>query len=182
MSEDDDIVEPCPLCKHKKCEKHVLACFDRAGDDGAFGLGLLGGALCHVNEIEVAMEHARLAWVRSVRATGKPKAPQWIMKDFGLQQYFDALGRSVSGGKVDFDVGKYKSDEDAADDLQADTDRELWHGREDFLWEDLSRCDSFVTTEEETVLTTLVIWWAWERARSSNGSGQNCKGFCWKPE
>jgi hypothetical protein len=29
-----------------------------------------------------------------VRATGKPKAPRWIMKERGLRDYFDALGSS----------------------------------------------------------------------------------------
>jgi hypothetical protein len=81
------------------------------------------------------------------------------VKDFGLKQYFDDLGRSVSGGKVDFDVGKYECDENAAHDLQAEMDYS--HAR-DFLWEDLSRCGDFVTTYDPTALSTLLCWWAWE--------------------
>lgn len=73
MSEDNYAVEPCPLCKHMECEKHLLACFDKAGNGDAFGL--VNGALCYVNEIEVVLDHASLAWVRSMRSAGRPKPP-----------------------------------------------------------------------------------------------------------
>ena len=65
-----------------------------ASDAGELGVGLTDGPLCDVNEIEVVLQCARLAWVQSVRATGKPKAPSWIMKERGLRDYYDALGGS----------------------------------------------------------------------------------------
>ena len=81
MSEDDPIPACCPICKHAECEDHLLARFDASGDLGAFGIGLTDGALCDVNEIEVVLQCVRLAWVQSVRATSKPKATRWIMKE-----------------------------------------------------------------------------------------------------
>ena len=121
MSEDDPSSERCPICEDKECQRHLLARFDASGDEGELGVGLVGGALYDVNEIETVLERARLAWVQSVRATGKPKAPPWIMKERGLRYYFDALGGS--------DVAKYDSDEDAVHDLAASTENELGHAR-----------------------------------------------------
>jgi hypothetical protein len=77
MSEDDPSLERCPICKDKECQRHLLARFDDSGD-GALGVGLAGGALYDANEIEKVLERARLAWVQSMRATGKPKLPTWI--------------------------------------------------------------------------------------------------------
>jgi hypothetical protein len=92
MSEDDPSLERCPICQDKECQRHLLACFDVSGDEGKFGVGLLAaGALNEAQEIEQMLERARLAWVQSMRATGKPKAPPWIMK-LGLRYYFNALG------------------------------------------------------------------------------------------
>ena len=80
MSEDesDTSLEGCPICQHKECQRHLLACFDKLGGDGEFGVGILGGALIDATEIPKVLERAELAWVQSVRATGKPKAPPWI--------------------------------------------------------------------------------------------------------
>src|SRR5262249_9848854 len=114
MSEDDPSSERCPICEEKECQRHLLARFDASGDEGEFGVGLAGGALYDVNEIEAVLERARLAWVKSVRATGKPKTPPWIMKERGLRNYFDALGG--------IDVEKYDSDEDAVHDLAVETE------------------------------------------------------------
>ena len=114
---------------------HLLCCFDKSGDEGNFGVGLVDGPLYDVNEIDEVLKRARLAWVQSVRAAGKPKAPRWIMKEPGLRDYFDALGDPDG-----FDLEGYENDEDAADDLRPNTDNELWHAREDFLSEVLSSC------------------------------------------
>jgi hypothetical protein len=110
-----------------------------------------------VQEIEQILERARLAWVQSVRTTGKPKAPSWIMNDSGLRQYFDALEGT--------DVDKYDSDEDAASDLATNTD--IWHAREDFLREDLTRCGWLDQRTEKEInyggfppATTYLYWWA----------------------
>jgi hypothetical protein len=79
MSEDDPNLERCPICQDKECRRHLLACFDKSGDEGEFGVGLIDGALNEAQEIEQVLERARLVWVQSVRVTGKPKAPPWIM-------------------------------------------------------------------------------------------------------
>ena len=159
MSEDDPSLEHCPICQDKECQRHLLARFDELGDQGAFGVELAGGALFDAKEIEPVLERARLAWVQSMRATGKPKAPPWIMKVRGLGYYFDALGG--------IDVDKYDSDEDAVDDLAASTENEVWHAREEFLWEDLSSCGWLgQRTEKEihyggfSAATTYQYWWA----------------------
>lgn len=89
------------------------------GDLGAFGVGLAGGALFDVKETEQVLKRARLAWVQLVRATGKPKAPPWIMKVRGLGYYFDALGG--------IDVDKYDSDEDAVHDVAVEADMDSDH-------------------------------------------------------
>jgi hypothetical protein len=159
MSEDDPSSERCPICEDKECQHHLLARFDASGDEGEFGVGLAGGALYDVNEIETVLERARLAWVRSVRATGKPKAPPWIMKERGLRYYFDALGG--------IDVAKYGSDEDAADDLPVYTDFEWQHAREYFLEEVLTDCGWLGDRTEEPLdyggfhcSSTYLNWWA----------------------
>jgi hypothetical protein len=159
MSEDDPGLEGCPICQDKECQRHLLACFDKSGDEGEFGVGLLDGALFDAKEIKQVLERARLAWVQSIRATGKPKAPPWIMKESSLRRYFDALGG--------IDVDKYDSDEDAASDLAAMTDMEWEHAREDFLWEDLSSCGWLgERTGKESyyggfpAATTYLYWWA----------------------
>ena len=113
MSEDDPTSERCPICKDQECKVHLLACFDTSGDEGELGVGLTAGPLYYVNEIEEVLQRARLSWVQSVRATGKRKAPRWIMKERGLQDYVDALG-----GLGGFDLEEYDSDEDAADNLR----------------------------------------------------------------
>ena len=159
MSEDDPSLEHCPICQDKECQRHLLARFDELGDQGAFGVELAGGALFDAKEIEQVLQRARLAWVQSVRATGKPKAPPWIMKVRGLGYYFDALGG--------IDVDKYDSDEDAVDDLAASTENEVWHAREEFLWEDLSSCGWLGERTEKEIYyggfpaaTTYLYWWA----------------------
>jgi len=159
MSEDDPSSERCPICKDKECQRHLLARFDASGDEGELGVGLVGGALYDVNEIETVLERARLAWVQSVRAAGKPKAPPWIMKERGLRDYFDALGG--------IDVAKYDGDEDAVQDLPAHTDNELGHARDDFLDEVLFSCGWLGDRTEEAFdypqfcsSTTYLSWWA----------------------
>lgn len=112
MTEDDPTPERCPICKDKQCKVHLLGCFDELGE-GELGVGLIDGPLYDVKEIEEVLQRARLAWVLSARAAGKPKAPQWIMKERGLQDYFDALG-----GLDPSYLEKCGSDEDAAVDLQ----------------------------------------------------------------
>jgi hypothetical protein len=98
--------------------------------------------------------------VQSVRATGKPKAPRWIMKERGLRDYFiHALGGS--GG---FDLEKYDRDEDAADHLP-NTDFGNWHAREEFLDDVLFSCGwGGQRTEEDYEAfmrsTTYLNWWA----------------------
>jgi hypothetical protein len=158
MSEDDPSSERCPICKDKECQRHLLASFDASGDEGEFGVGLVGGALYVVNEIETVLERARLAWVQSMRATGKPKASPWIMKERGLEYYFKALGG--------IDVEKYDNDEDAAHDLAVQTDDEIRHAREDFLDEVLFSCGWLGDRTEEAFdypqfcsSTTYLSWW-----------------------
>ena len=114
LSEDDANSGRCPICKHKEPAR-----FDASGDEGELGVGLTAGPLYYVNEIEEVLQRARLSWVQSVRATGKRKAPRWIMKERGLQDYVDALG-----GLGGFDLEEYDSDEDAADNLRQYTDTE----------------------------------------------------------
>jgi hypothetical protein len=88
MNEDDTASERCPICDKKECQKHLLARIDASGDEGQYGIGLVGGPLYYEYEIEVALNRARLAWVQSVRATGKPKAPRWIIAEADLHRYF----------------------------------------------------------------------------------------------
>jgi hypothetical protein len=102
----------------RECQDHLLARFDASGDEGELGVGLTAGPLYYVNEIEEVLQRARLSWVQSVRATGKRKAPRWIMKERGLQDYVDALG-----GLGGFDLEEYDSDEDAAGNLRQYTDK-----------------------------------------------------------
>ena len=129
MTEDELPPRSAALsAKISSAKSTCLACFDESGDEGELGVGLVDGPLYDVKEIEEVLQRARLAWVRSVRATGKPKAPQWIMKERGLRDYFDALG-----GLDPSDLEKYDSDEDAAGDLQVETENEIWHAREEFL-------------------------------------------------
>jgi hypothetical protein len=40
--EDEDDTERCPLCKNRECKTHLLACFDESGDEGEFGVGIVG--------------------------------------------------------------------------------------------------------------------------------------------
>ena len=120
---------------------------------------MIDGALSNVNEIEVVLEHARLAWVQSVRATGKPMAPQWIMKERDLQDYFDALG---SAG---FDLGILR-----AMNKQPLSSQRIRIGRfgtpeRKFLWEVLSSCgwqgdQTDVPFNMPTLSTTYLSWWA----------------------
>jgi hypothetical protein len=160
MSEDDPGLDGCPICRDKECQRHLIACFDKSGEEGEFGVGLLDGTLNEAQEIEQVLKRARLAWVQSIRATGKPKAPPWIMKDeWGLRRYFDALGG--------IDVDKYDSDEDAVDDLAANTENEVWCAREKFLCEDLSSCGWLGERTEKEIYyggfpaaTTYLYWWA----------------------
>jgi hypothetical protein len=161
MSEDDPSSERCPICEDKECQRHLLACFDASGDEGEFGVGLVGGALHDVTEIETVLERARLAWVQSMRATGKPKAPPWIMKERGLGYYFRALGG--------IDVEKYDNDEDAAHDLAVQTDDELGHARDDFLDEVLFSCGWLGDRTGEPLdyggfycSSTYLNWWAFK--------------------
>jgi hypothetical protein len=160
-AEDDPNSERCPICKDKECQRHLLARFDASGDEGEFGVGLVGGALYDVNEIETVLERARLAWVQAVRATGKPKAPPWIVKERGLQNYFHALGG--------LDVAKYDSDEDAVHDLAWCSDNELGHARDDFLDEVLFSCGWLGDRTEEPfdyppicASTIYLSWWAFK--------------------
>jgi hypothetical protein len=179
MSEDDPNSERCPVCKHKECQDHLLARFDASGDEGELGVGLTAGPLYYVNEIEEVLQRARLSWVQSVRATGKCKAPRWIMKERGLQDYVDALG-----GLGGFDLEEYDSDEDAADDLRQYTDTE--HVRARFLDEVLFSCGwRGEKTEEEYDIplrsTTYLCWWAFKPSEIVKGSGRNSEGSCWMP-
>ena len=158
--EDNPRSEGCPFCEKKECEIHLLACFDASGDQGKLGVGLVSGPLCDVNEIKETLQHVRWAWVQSARANGKPKAPQWIMKEPGLQYYFDALG------DAGFELKKYKSDEEAVSDLPANTNNEIRHAREEFLWEFLSDCGWLGEKTEQPfdsipgMSTTYLYWWA----------------------
>ena len=158
MSEDDPSSERCPVCTDKECQRHLLARFDASGDEGEYGVGLVGGPLYYEYEIDDVLNRARLAWVQSVRATGKPKAPSWIIKERGLRYYFDALGG--------IDVAEYDSDKDAADDLPVRTDFEWQHAREDFLWEILSKFGDLRRTEEEfggpLGSTMYLSWWTFK--------------------
>jgi hypothetical protein len=92
-----------------ECKRHLLACF---GDGVDFVVGLEDGAILDVDELEAVMKLARLVWVQSVRSTGKPLAMEKVP---GLDSYFAKLG---SGS---FDIAKFENDEDAADDLDAET-------------------------------------------------------------
>jgi hypothetical protein len=163
MSEDDPTAECCPICKDKECKVHLLGRFDESGDEGELGVGLIDGPLYDVNEIEEVLQRVRLAWVQSVRATGKPKVPKWIINERGLRDYFDALG-----GLGGSDLEKYESDEDAAGDLQVETDNEIWHAREEFLSEGLSSCGWLGEKTEEPfdsspgLSTTYLSWWAFK--------------------
>jgi len=143
-SEDDPSTEGyCPLCKRKNCKKHLLACFDTSGDEGEFGVGLVAGRLYYAKEITQVLELIRLAWVQSVRATGKPKAPRWIIKERALRDYFDAIGGAGGLGLV-----KKESDKTAADFLPAYSDFENISAR-DLLEELLCSCGNWITTEED---------------------------------
>jgi hypothetical protein len=159
MSDDDPDSECCPICENKECERHLLARFDTGWGEGELGVGLIDGALYSVKEIETLLNRTRLAWVQSVRSTGKPKAPPWIMKEEGLQDYFEALGG--------IDVARYDSDEDAVGDLKVETTDETWHAREDFLDWALFRCGWPGEKTEEYFeggfpgsATTYLSWWA----------------------
>jgi hypothetical protein len=76
--EDDTSLEGCPICQDEECQRHLLARFDASGDEGEFGVGLTSGALDEAQEIEQVLKRVRLAWVQSIRATGKPKAPRGL--------------------------------------------------------------------------------------------------------
>jgi hypothetical protein len=153
-----DSPEYCPICDEKDCQKHLLACFEASGEEGEYGVGLVGGPLYYEYEIDDVLHRARLAWVQSVRATGKPKAPRWIMNERGLKDYFDHLGG--------IDLAKYESDDEAADFLPADTDFEWKHAREDFLWEVLSKFGYLRRTENELtrpfMTTGYLSWWTFK--------------------
>ena len=163
MTEDDPTPECCPICQDKQCKVHLLGCFDASEDEGELGVGLVDGPLYDVKEIKEVLQRARLAWVRSVRATGKPKAPQWIMKEQGLRDYFDALG-----GLDPSALEKCDSDADAARDLQVETENEIWHAREEFLREGLSSCGWLGERTQEPfdsspgMSTTYLSWWAFK--------------------
>jgi hypothetical protein len=156
--DDEDNTERCPLCKDRECRRHLFACFDESGDDGEFGVGIFDGPLFCVKEIAKLLERIQLAWVRSVRATGKPKPPRWIMKKRSLRHYFDGLGGSG------FDVEKYESDDEAVSDLSACTD---FHNRlaKELLEEILSSCGDWIRTRREFDAlmrsTTYESWWTW---------------------
>jgi hypothetical protein len=163
MSEDAPTSECCPICKDKECKVHLLGRFDESGDESELGVGLVDGPLYDVKEIAEVLQRARLAWVQSVRATGKPKVPTWIIKERGLRDYFDSLG-----GLGGSDLKKYDSDEDAAGDLQVETDNEIWHAREEFLSEGLTSCGWLGEKTEEPfdsspgLSTTYLSWWAFK--------------------
>jgi len=159
MNEDDSSSERCPICERKECQKHLLARFDASGDEGEYGVGLVGGPLYYEYEIDDVLNRARLAWVQSVRATGKPKVPHWIMNERGLKNYFGVLGTAG------FDLKEYDSDEQAAEFLPACTDNELYYAREWFLDDVLSECGWLGERTEEPferlmMSTTYQSWWA----------------------
>jgi hypothetical protein len=180
MNKDDPTSECCPICKDKECKIHLLARFDASGDEGELGVGLIDGPLCNVNDIEEVLLRTRVAWVRSVRTIGKPEVSQWITKERGLQNYFDALG-----GLVISDLEKYDSDEDAADDLKVQTDSEVWHAREDFLRDALSSCGWLgETTEGEYDVplrsTTYLNWWALKPSEIAERFRAELRGLLWE--
>jgi hypothetical protein len=153
----------CALWEHPE----ILLDLDASGDNGEFGIGLMDGPLCDANEIEALLRRARLAWVQSVRVTGKPKAPQWIIKDQGLEDYFHALGRNFDGRPLKFDLRNYESDKEAADDLRAESDRELLHARDEFLDYALFKCGwPGDRTEREITIPMksikILSWWAFK--------------------
>jgi hypothetical protein len=157
MSEDDPTPERCPICKDEKCKIHLLGCFDASGDEGVFGIGLVGGPLSEVKEIEEVLQRAQLAWVQSVRAAGNPEMPQWITKSPSLRYYYDQLGDAG-----DFDPEQYESDEDAACDLSAHTNFNNMRAVE-LVEELLNGCGRIEKTKEdyEALMrsTTYVSWW-----------------------
>jgi hypothetical protein len=159
--------ERCPICETWDCEKHLLALFDATGGTGEYGVGLTDGPLSEVKEIEELLERTCLAWVQSVRTTGKPKAPQWIEKEPDLKYFFDALGRGSYEDGAGFDPAKYESEQDAAWDLRANSEDIKMIAREMCLYELLRSCG----WKEDTTETDLwradsqwadkfILWWA----------------------
>ncbi len=73
----------CPYCG-LQCDAHLLGFFDRYGD----GLGLIGGSLYGLAELEDVLQQVRLAWLR---ADGKPP-PAWVAAVPALRFYFEWLG------------------------------------------------------------------------------------------
>jgi hypothetical protein len=112
--EDEGGSDKCPECGTEGCEAHLLGVFDRSGDHGEFGVGLVGGPLCEINAIGEVFELVQMAWVKSVRNSGKPTPPAWIEKTPYLRDYFEDLDD-------DFNIADYDNDKDAASDLVANS-------------------------------------------------------------
>lgn len=159
--DEDGDTGNCPLCGTQDCPDHLLACFDVTFADqgeGNYGIGLTSGSLYEVDEIGAVLDLARLAWVHSVRATGKPTPPPWVNEAPGLSDYFDALGDSG-----DFDISDHDDDEEAANELAGYTDYHSNRARE-FLEEALIACGWDSETSEEDFdglgqSTIYLSWW-----------------------
>jgi hypothetical protein len=70
----------------------LLDRFDASRDECELGVGLTAGPLYYVNEIEEVLQRAPFVLGAVGAGHRKRKAPRWIMKERGLQDYVDALG------------------------------------------------------------------------------------------
>jgi hypothetical protein len=159
--DDEGTVEQCPYCDAKDCDAHRLGIFDADQAEGKFGIGLIGGPLYEINAIGEVLNLTRLAWVHSVRTTGKAKPPQWVLADTDLKDYFQSLrDRGIN-------VERYKSDEDAADDLDANQSSS---GARVFLEQVLGKCGwsrECTRSEHHVPLysASYETWWALSQKR-----------------
>lgn len=98
FSEDEPNGRCCPYCG-RECDDHLLGFFDRYGE----GVGLIGGALYAVEDIEGVLTAVRLAWLRA-----KGGCPAWAAAVPALRFYFDWLGslevEEPSAGESEDDV------------------------------------------------------------------------------
>jgi hypothetical protein len=153
--DDEGGTQQCPYCDAENCDSHRLGEFDADRAEGNFGIGLVGGPLYGVDAIGEVLNLTRLAWVHSVRTSGKPVPPLWVAGDTDLKDYFEGLGDG------DINVDDYESDGDAADDLDANDSSS---GARDFLESVVNKCgwSGGSTRREHDVplySTSYETWW-----------------------
>jgi hypothetical protein len=112
--------QDCPICNRDRCTAHLLACFDIDPYEGELGIGLVGGKLYDVDEIDELLTKVTGAWVEAVRGAegDEPIVPDWISKHRPLFEFDNSIGSEVDV----IDVVNEEEDDDAIQTVRDESD------------------------------------------------------------